>query len=170
VLAGLHSFLQELNPVLSYMNYDARSITAFLSNGAATANYRFNIGKGHVMHALSQFGVISNRSFAFGASPEQEGNKIPSIERAVAYPLPENYLTAGKYGGIQSFSCANAGGEKSDPTPKTQTSAGAPPCHEQGKSAWDGSLFPRLERGKAPNQKAPDDPGVSEAGQPTHYP
>src|SRR5204862_287476 len=44
-----------------------------------------------------------------------------------------------------------------------------PPCHEQGVSAWDGNLFPRLDRGKAPNQKAPDDPGVSEAGQPKHY-
>jgi phospholipid/cholesterol/gamma-HCH transport system substrate-binding protein len=170
VLSGLHAFLQELNPVLSYMNYDARSITAFLSNGAATANYRFKTDSGHVMHALSQFGVISGRSFAFGGSPEQEGGKIPSIERANAYPLPENYLTAGKYGGIQSFSCANAGGEQNQPTPKTATSAGAPPCHEQGKSAWDGNLFPRLDRGKAPNQKAPDDPGVSEAGQPKHYP
>jgi phospholipid/cholesterol/gamma-HCH transport system substrate-binding protein len=165
VLDGLHNWLQEFNPVLSYLNYDARSLTAFLSNGAATANYRFKTDSGNIMHALAQFGIIGNRSFAFDANgQDHEGNTIPKIERANAYPLPENYLTAGKYGVISSFSCANAGGEQSQPTDKN------PPCHVQGKSAWDGNLFPRLDRGKAPNQKAPDDPGVKEAGQPKHYP
>jgi phospholipid/cholesterol/gamma-HCH transport system substrate-binding protein len=164
VLDGLHSFLQELNPVLSYMNYDARSITAFLSNGAATANYRFKTDSGNIMHALAQYGIIGNRSMAFSADgQEHEGNTIPKIERANAYPLPENYLTAGKYGIIQSFSCANVGGTK------TSTEDKSPPCQPQGKSAWDGGLFPRLDRGKAPNQKAPDDPGVKEAGQPKSY-
>jgi phospholipid/cholesterol/gamma-HCH transport system substrate-binding protein len=164
VLDGLHNFLQEFNPILSYLNYDARSLTAFLSNGAATANYRFKTDSGNIMHALAQFGVISNRSFAFsGDGNEAEGNKIPKIERANAYPLPENYLTAGKYGIIQSFTCANVGGEKNTTEDKS------PPCHVQGHSAWDDNLFPRLERGKAPNQKGPDDPGVKEAGQPKQY-
>jgi phospholipid/cholesterol/gamma-HCH transport system substrate-binding protein len=164
VLDGLHSFLQEFNPVLSYLNYDARSITAFLSNGAATANYRFKTDSGNIMHALAQYGILSTeRNFGFGASPEMEGNTIPKIERANAYPLPENYLTAGKYGVIQSFSCDNVGGNKTSVEDKS------PPCQVQGKSAWDGNLFPRLDRGEAPNQKAPDDPGVKEAGQPKHY-
>jgi virulence factor Mce-like protein len=165
VLDGLHHFLQEFTPVLSYLNYDARSITAFLSNGAATANYRFKTDSGNIMHALAQFGIIGNRSFAFqGNGEDHEGNTIPANERANAYPLPENYLTSGKYGVIQSFTCANAGGEKSEPPSDT-----APPCHVQGHSAWDSNLFPRLERGKAPNQKGPDDPGVKEAGQPKQY-
>jgi virulence factor Mce-like protein len=165
VLDGLHNFLQEFNPVLSYLNYDSRSIAAFLSNGAATANYRFKTDSGNIMHALAQFGIIGNRSFAFqGNGQDHEGNQIPSIERANAYPLPENYLTAGTNGVISSFSCANAGGEQSMPSDTT------PPCHVQGKSAWDGNLFPRLDRGKAPNQKGPEDPGVKEAGQPQHYP
>ena len=164
VLDGLHNFLQEFNPILSYLNYDARSITAFLSNGAATANYRFKTDSGNIMHALAQYGIIGNRSFAFAANGEDhEGNTIPKVERGNAYPLPENYLTAGKYGVIQSFTCANAGGEKSEPTDKN------PPCHVQGHSSWDSNLFPRLLRGKAPNQKGPDDPGVKEAGQPKHY-
>ena len=164
VLDGLHNFLQEFNPILSYLNYDARSITAFLSNGAATANYRFKTDSGNIMHALAQYGIIGNRSFAFaGNGEDHEGNTIPKTERANAYPLPQNYLTAGKYGVISSFSCANAGGEKSEPTDKN------PPCHVQGQSGWDSNLFPRLLRGKAPNQKAPDDPGVKEAGQPKYY-
>ena len=78
--------------------------------------------------------------------------------------IDDSPVTAGKYGVIQSFTCANAGGEKSEPEDKK------PPCHVQGHSAWDSNLFPRLLRGKAPNQKAPDDPGVKEAGQPKHYP
>jgi phospholipid/cholesterol/gamma-HCH transport system substrate-binding protein len=164
VLGGLHSFLQELNPVFSYLNYDARSLTAFLSNGAATANYRFKTDSGHSMHALAQFGIISNRSFALGGDPnEQEGNKIPKIERANAYPDPSNYLNAGKYGIIQSFSCANVGGNKTDVEDKN------PPCHEQGPTAWDGKLFPRLERGKAPNVKAPATPYAPQTNQPKHY-
>jgi virulence factor Mce-like protein len=165
VLEGLHNFLQEFNPVLSYANYDARAITGFLTDGAAATNYRFKTDSGNTIHALSQFGIENARSFAFGGTPpgEAEGSTIPPIERANAYPLPENYLTAGQYGLIQSFSCANVGGNKTTVEDKS------PPCHEQGKSAWDGNLFPRLNRGKAPNQKAPDDPGVTEAGQPKHY-
>jgi virulence factor Mce-like protein len=162
VLEGLHNFLQELNPVLSYMNYDSRAITGFLSDGAAATNYRFATGNGNVIHALSQYGIINDRSFAFGASG-MEGSTRPSWERANAYPKPDNYLTSGKYGLIQSFDCAPSKGEK------TTTEDGNPPCHVQGASAWDGNLFPRLDRGKAPNQKAPDDPGVTEAGQPQHY-
>ncbi len=166
VLEGLHGWLQEFNPVLSYLNYDARSLTAFLSNGAATANYRFKTDSGHVMHALAQYGILSTpRDFGFanGGDAEMEGNQIPKIERANAYPLPENYLTAGKYGLIQSFTCAPVGGNKDSVAPKD------PPCHEQGVSAWDGNRFPRLNRGEAPNQKAPDDPAPEEAGQPKHY-
>ncbi len=165
VLEGLHSFLQEFNPVLSYLNYDARALTGFLSDGAAATNYRFKTNDGNIVHALSQYGVINARSFAFGNSPpgESEGSKMPDIERANAYPLPENYLNSGKYGIIQSFSCAHIGGNKDSVSDKS------PPCHEQGKSAWDGNLFPRLERGKAPNQKAPDDPAPSEMGQPKQY-
>ena len=162
VLDGLHNFLQEFNPVLSYLNYDARAITAFLSNGAATANYRFKTDSGNIMHALAQFGILSTeRNFGFGASPEQEGNKIPAIERANAYPDPSSYLNAGKYGVIPSFACI--GGEKTDVSDKS------PPCHVQGPQGWDGKLFPLLQRGLAPNKKAPDDPGVKEAGQPKYY-
>jgi phospholipid/cholesterol/gamma-HCH transport system substrate-binding protein len=168
VLDGLHNFLQELNPVLSYLNYDARALTGFLTDGAAATNYRFKTNDGNIVHALSQYGVINARSFAFGGTPpgEAEGSTIPSIERANAYVLPENYLTAGKYGIIQSFDCSHTSAKG----PKTDVSDKNPPCAVQGVSAWDGNRFPRLDRGKAPNQKAPDDPGASEVGQPKHYP
>jgi hypothetical protein len=71
-------------------------------------------------------------------------------------------LTTGKYGIIQSFSCANVG-NKSDVDDKS------PPCREQGPNAWDGRVFPRLQRGKAPNVKAPATPYAPGTNQPKHY-
>ncbi|HYZ29034.1 MAG TPA: hypothetical protein VE570_08275, partial [Thermoleophilaceae bacterium] len=102
---------------------------------------------------------------AFGLDSETEGNKIPPIERANAYPDPSNYMTAGKYGIISSFSCANttAKGEKSDVSDKN------PPCRVQGKNSWDGSFFPRLDRGKSPNAQPPIDASAKGAAQPQHY-
>src|SRR4051794_2231658 len=96
VLDGLHNWLQEFNPILSYANYDSRQITAFLSNGVATANYRFKTDSGNIMHALAQFGIIGHRSLGFNLDEETEGYRIPKIERANAYVHPETYMEAGK--------------------------------------------------------------------------
>jgi phospholipid/cholesterol/gamma-HCH transport system substrate-binding protein len=165
VLEGLHNWLQELNPVLSYFNYDSRAITGFLSDGAAATNYHLNIPGANVpINMLGFAGVIGPRSFPF-SGPDQEGKTRPSWERANSYPLPDNYLISPKYGVIESFDCKPAGGEKSDPAPDNS----APPCHVQGKNAWDNKYFPQLLRSYAPNQKAPDDPGRSEAPNPNYY-
>jgi virulence factor Mce-like protein len=164
VLDGLHNWLQEFNPILSYFNYDARTIAAFLSDGAAATNYHLLVPGSTPRNALAFYGPIGNRSFAFSGSG-QEGKTRPAWERGNSYVAPENYLSAGKYGVIGSFDCKPSGGEKANPddTAKTQ------PCKVQGTNQWDGKSFPRLERGTAPNAKAPDDPGVNEAGQPKKY-
>ena len=39
----------------------------------------------------------------------------------------------------------------------------------QGPNHWNEKAFPRLDRGFAPNVKAPDDPNVNEAPQPKQY-
>ena len=163
VLEGLHNFLQEFNPVLSFMNYDARAITAFLSNGAAATNYRFKTDSGNYIHALSQFGLINARSFSFGQS-NSYGQSRPTFDRGTAYRTPENYLTAGDVGAIRTFGdCEHTGGVQPEPT------EGEPPCVVQEPTGWDGKMFPRLERGKAPNKKAPNDPGSAGAAQPNAY-
>jgi virulence factor Mce-like protein len=165
VLEGLHNWLQEFNPILSYLNYDSRAITGFLSDGAAALNYHQDAGGGVPINLLGFYGVINERSFPF-SGPGQEGKTRPDWERGNAYPAPENYLVSGKHGVIQSFDCKPAGGEKPDPSADNKLL----PCHVQGKNSWDGNTFPRLDAGKAPNQKAPDDPGRSESANPGYYP
>jgi virulence factor Mce-like protein len=165
VLEGLHNWLQEFNPVLSYANYDVRTITGFLSDGAAALNYHLNIpGSTVPINMLGFAGAISGRSFPFSGDG-QEGKTRPNWERANSYPSATNYLESGKYGVIESFDCKPAGGEKAKP----DDTAKLLPCKIQGQNGWNGKFFPRLERGFAPNQKAPDDPGVSETGQPKQY-
>jgi virulence factor Mce-like protein len=164
VLEGLHNWLQEFNPILSYFNYDSRTIAAFLSDGAAATNYHLLVPGSTPRNALAFYGPIGNRSFAFSGSG-QEGKTRPAWERGNAYPAPENYLTAGKYGVIPSFDCSPAGGEQANPDDQKLYQ----PCKVQGTNNWDGKSFPRLERSFAPNAKAPDDPGVKEAGQPKKY-
>jgi phospholipid/cholesterol/gamma-HCH transport system substrate-binding protein len=164
VLEGLHNWLQEFNPVLSYFNYDSRAITAFLSDGAAALNYHLNVpGSDVPINMLGFAGAINERSMV--GTPGQEGKTRPEWERAIAYPAPENYLTSGRYGVIQSFDCKPSGGEKANPDDEKKLL----PCKVQGKNSWDNKYFPRLERGVAPNQKAPDDPGRSEVANPNYY-
>jgi virulence factor Mce-like protein len=164
VLDGLHNWLQEFNPILSYANYDSRTIAGFLSDGAAATNYHLPVPGSTPRNALAFYGPIGDRSFSF-SGPGMEGKTRPSWERGNAYPSPENYLGSGRFGVIQSFDCKPAGGEKANPDDANSEQ----PCHVQGKNNWDGKLFPRLERGFAPNVKAPNDPGVSESGQPKQY-
>jgi len=165
VLEGLHNWLQEFNPILSYVNYDARAVTAFLSNGAAALNYHQNAGGGVPINLLGFYGAITDRSFPFGGDG-QEGKTRPEWERANAYPAPENYLSAPKYGVVGSFDCKPSKGEHRDPSADNTLL----PCHVAGPNSWDKRYFPRINRGLAPNQKAPDDPGNSEAANPNHYP
>jgi phospholipid/cholesterol/gamma-HCH transport system substrate-binding protein len=164
VLDGLHNWLQEFNPILSYFNYDARAVTAFLSDGAAALNYHQNAGGGVPINLLGFYGVIGPRSFVLGG-PGQEGPTRPDWERATAYPTPENYLTSPKYGVIQSFDCKPAGGERANPDAADTLL----PCHVQGPNNWDHRSFPNINRGYAPNVAAPDDPGRSESSNPPHY-
>ncbi|MFL5895434.1 MAG: MlaD family protein [Thermoleophilaceae bacterium] len=164
VLEGLHNWLQEFNPVLSYFNYDARTITGFLSDGAAATNYHLQVPGDVPRNALAFAGPIGDRSFAFSGDG-QEGKTRPPWERGQAYPAPFNYLESPKYGAIMSFDCKPSKGEQANPDDKNKYE----PCKVQGPNQWDGKYFPRLERGFAPNVKAPDDPGVVEAGQPKHY-
>ena len=162
VLEGLHNWLQEFNPILSYFNYDARTITGFLSDGAAATNYHLSVPGSTPRNALAFYGAIDAHSFAFSGS-DQEGKTRPSWERANSYPSPLTYLQAGKYGVIPSFDCKPSGGEVAQPT------EGFQPCKVQGTNNWDGKFFPRLERGFAPNIQAPNDPSMSEGVQPKHY-
>ena len=164
VLDGLHNFLQEFNPVLSYLNYDARSITAFLSNGAATANYRFKTDSGNIMHALAQYGILSTeRNFGFGASPEHGGQPHPADRARERLPGAVELPDAGKYGDHPELQLDTSAPARRR-TSETRTRRATSRARGLGQQA-----VPDARARPAPNQKAPDDPGVKEAGQPKQY-
>ena len=148
VFRGLRIFLPELNPILSFANYQQQILAGFFATGAPGLHY-FGPDQGGTEHALAQFGILNARSLSL--SP---GN-IPETDRGTAYPNPE-YLARGVQRGIvENFSsCANSstGGEK----PNATHSPDSPPCFVQPPSGFDGGLFPTVGRGERSRSPAPE--------------
>jgi virulence factor Mce-like protein len=148
LMDGLHTFFPELNPILSFANYEQAVLANFLSiGGAATMYTGVNPPiKGVAMPTLSQFGIIDDRSLGFQ-------NKVPTWDRGNAYLAPNAYTRATKLGVIESLSCANSstGGQQREPDPHKKE----PPCYVQPPLTFDGKQFPRLHRGQAPVKPPP---------------
>src|ERR671928_1335144 len=82
VLAALHVFLPELNPILSYWNYDQDRIAHFLATGGSAFHYKVApTDPGIPGYALAQFGVNNGESI-------QLRRTRPATERANAYLAP----------------------------------------------------------------------------------
>jgi phospholipid/cholesterol/gamma-HCH transport system substrate-binding protein len=156
VFDGLHTFLPELNPILSYANYSQNQLGAFFSDGNAAFHHIVPAGSQNPPEfTLEQFGAINSRSF--GPVPER-----PYYERANAYVSPNNYMRASAFGVVEAFDCKPAGGQQtnpSDPDPNDPSVGGgptapnqkpSPPCFVQPPSLFDGKLFPHVDKGKAP--------------------
>ena len=141
---GLHVFLPELNPILSYANFNAVGLAEFFTVGAAATAGTLprRAGDGHPRHYLRQMGIINTRSLALNETR-------PPYERANAYIAPNAWLRMRPLGVLESFTCAPAGGRKPQPT------EGEPPCFVSPPSLWDGNLFPLVELGKAPLVRPP---------------
>jgi phospholipid/cholesterol/gamma-HCH transport system substrate-binding protein len=143
---ALHPYLKELNPVLSFLNFQQQTVADFIMNGGASLNGKLppltaEEGPRHYLRAYS-----ANNSRGLGIQRTR-----PSYERGNAYPAP-NYLRRGRPLGItESFDCKPANGTKRDP----ESMGGLPPCFEQPASLWDGGLFPRLHSGRAPIRSNP---------------
>jgi len=145
VMDGLHSFLPELNPILSFTNFDQAVLANFLSAGGSATRYQIDPPiNGVPLDALSQFGLINQRSLGMQTT-------VPSYDRGNAYLAPNAYTRAAKTGVIESLSCANAGGEQKNPDPNNS----APPCFVQPPSLFNGQDFPLLQKGVAPVKPAP---------------
>jgi phospholipid/cholesterol/gamma-HCH transport system substrate-binding protein len=144
----LHNYLSELNPFLSFLNYQQETVAGFISNAAASLNGvlpPLNSSEGP-RHYLRQFSVTGATSLAVGTSKE-------TFERGNAYPLP-NYLKRFRpLGMTESWSCANtAAANRTNPDTGEQANSvsGQPPCLLQPPQVWDKLMFPRLERGDSP--------------------
>jgi phospholipid/cholesterol/gamma-HCH transport system substrate-binding protein len=135
VWENLHPYLQELNPIISFLNYYQEQVSDFIMNGSGSFSGvlpPLNDQSGP-RHYLRQMSIINSRGLAFNSTRQ-------SFDRGNAYPAP-NYLRRANAFGIQeAWDCKPAG-------PKPDATAGEPPCFIAPGSLWDGNKFPRLESG-----------------------
>lgn len=144
VFESLHLYLPELNPILSFLNYQQEQVADFIMTGAGTLNATLPALPGEgPRHYLRGYTAINARSLGIQRTR-------PNYERANAYPAP-NYLKRAKgLGIIEAFDCKPTGkGEVREPE------NGLPPCYVQPQQLWDDKLFPRLVKGGAPLMPPP---------------
>jgi phospholipid/cholesterol/gamma-HCH transport system substrate-binding protein len=156
VFAGLHVFLPELNPILSYWNFDQDRVAHFLSSGGSAFHYDVAPQPGGLPgYALAQFGVANQESIMLR-------RERPSNERANSYLAPNNYNRAVKFMMAESFDCKPSGGEVKDPSDDGMTQI--PPCFVQPRSLYDGRYFPHTPAGEV--RLKPPPRGTLEGTQP----
>ena len=148
LFGALHAYLPELNPILSFANFEQKQVADFIMNGAGSLNATLPPLKGEgPRHYLRQFSISNARGVGVQTTR-------PVYERGNSYPAP-NYLSRGKpLGAVEAFDCKNTGrGEVPDANNSAPNQA--PPCFIQPKSLWDGKYFPRLGKGQAPLEPPP---------------
>jgi phospholipid/cholesterol/gamma-HCH transport system substrate-binding protein len=143
VFEALHVYLPELNPILSFANFEQAQLADFITNGGGSLSATLPPLPGEgPRHYLRQYGVINSRGMGIARTR-------PNYERGNAYPGP-NYMTRGRSLGIfEAFDCAPAGGTV------RESKNGEPPCYVAPPSLFDGRLFPRLVKGGAPLRPPP---------------
>jgi hypothetical protein len=131
-------FLPELNPILSFLNFDQNVVAHFLVDGPAALNHRIAGEPG--THVLPQFGIVNGRSLSFS-------NTIPNWARGNAYVAPNTYDRALPLGAIETATCDNAGGTQRNPIDKgSPTGDELPPCFVQPKFLYSNTLYPLLDK------------------------
>ena len=115
VFGGLHVFLPQLNPILSYWNFDQDRIAHFLATGGSAFHYNVAPQPGGLPgYALAQFGVTNGESI-------QLRTTRPANERGNSYLAPNNYNRAALLGIEESFDCKPSGGEVKNASDDGQT-------------------------------------------------
>jgi phospholipid/cholesterol/gamma-HCH transport system substrate-binding protein len=129
LVGQLEPFLQELNPILQWLEYNQLTTADFISNGAATlADTTDTVTNQEMGHYLRQFGPIGPDSVAMYPTR-------PAASRGNAYLRPDA-LTGEKrdrYMMFGNFDCNNAGGQRMTAVPDTND---APSCFVQDPPAW----------------------------------
>jgi virulence factor Mce-like protein len=165
LFTALHTFLPELNPVISYANFSQDQVAHFFVNGGAATQYRLPdvpSQPGVPRYMLGFTGAINEKSLSYQLVR-------PPYERGNSYGAPNNLRRVVKFGIPESFDClpdhpngdGRTGGTvgRRDPVDRGPGPEGppmeVPPCFVQPPSLWDGGYYPRLEKGKAPLVKAP---------------
>ncbi len=145
---GLHTFLPELNPILSYANFGQTQLSQFLSNGSAAIHYKLGARPdGIPRHTQAQYGMIGPRSLGFQQTR-------PFWDRGNAYVAPNAYVRAQAMGITESLDCGPVGGTKRDAS-DTPAEPDNPPCFVAPPSLWDGGMYPTISKGENPLRPNP---------------
>jgi phospholipid/cholesterol/gamma-HCH transport system substrate-binding protein len=146
VLKQLHPFLQELNPILAFANFDQQIVGHFIANSAFALNTRIS-GRPNT-HVLPQAGISGAASLSF---QQKQGTDI----RGNAYMAPNTLDRALPLGAIEAFSCKNTGrpglGTQRNAIDASDGGPGAsemPPCFTQPKYLYSNTFFPFLHKGE----------------------
>jgi phospholipid/cholesterol/gamma-HCH transport system substrate-binding protein len=148
VFGALHVFLPQLNPILSYWNFDQYRIAHFLAAGGSAFHYNVAPQPGGLPgYALAQFGVVNGDSISLKTTR-------PATERANSYLAPNAYERGPLFGiNSESFDCKPSGGEVKNASDNGQTQV--PPCFVQPTSLYDNRYFPHTDAGKVRLKPSP---------------
>jgi len=148
VFEGLHLYLPELNPILSYLNYYQQTVSDFIMNGSGSFSGTLEGRPGEgPRHYLRQFSTVGG-SRGLGISQSR-----PNWERGNAYPSPNYFRRYPRLGIFESFDCSNDNGGRRDPEEGPPTRLA--PCFVAPPQLFDGRKFPRLGKGDAPVRPPP---------------
>jgi phospholipid/cholesterol/gamma-HCH transport system substrate-binding protein len=150
---ALHVFLPELNPIISYANYNQLALGGFLGDGAAGLYFKLpKFQNGVPRYMLGQAGVNNPNSLGVHST-------IPPWDRGTAYQLP-NALKRGKVLGVvsESWTCnQDTRDDKTVPFEGGDSSGSQdlPPCFVQPNHLWGNQRYPNVNKGKAPLVPSP---------------
>ena len=141
---GLHAWLPEFNPIVSFANFQQDTLAGFLSNGSAGLVRPSRTLPGN-LPVLNQLPVTNDRSLALAF-------ESPEYERGNAYLEPNAYARARVFGALESWNCVpdprDPGND--DDGEQGQPDEGLPPCFVEPDSLWDGEKYPRIQGERAP--------------------
>jgi phospholipid/cholesterol/gamma-HCH transport system substrate-binding protein len=126
LLGSLGPFLEQLNPVLSWLSLHQQLISDFISNGAyGLAAKTVSVGGGGNGHYLRQFSPVGPETLSF-ATNRDSGNRGNTYPPPLWLADPNMF----KYNNLSSFDCGNtgAGGDGSVPASPAPAPFGQMSC------------------------------------------
>ncbi|MEA2210566.1 MAG: phospholipid/cholesterol/gamma-HCH transport system substrate-binding protein [Solirubrobacteraceae bacterium] len=157
LLGSLGPFLEQLNPIFTWLSLHQQLVSDFISNGAGglAAKTTAAAGSGSPGHYLRQFGPTGAETLSFAANrdPDNRGNTYPP-------PLwlsdPRAFTAGGNFPGsfaFPSWDCTNAGGNKPASGTPTQFTQGQQACWQapplsQLLGQNNASRFPQVKAAK----------------------
>lgn len=135
-LETLHPYLDQLNPVIAYLNYQQQQVADFITNGSGSFSGTLPAKEGEgPRHYLRAISVINSRSLGIQRTRQP-------YDRGNAYPAVNYFQRARPLGTFEAFDCKGPGGEQPQPA------QGLPPCFVQPKSLYGGTQYPRVRGGE----------------------